>query len=106
MSDWLRRYRSGDHEEVWEELVSLSENVRKREFFDDALGVARDTMARVHDNVVALHARLQAIGYQFEEPTESYVPPPPDTAKMIEAIQEKVGPIPLSLRAFYEIVGS
>lgn len=116
----LDRYLAGEHEAVWKELVALGEAVRTGEHAADALAVAYETMRRVEQNVRILSERLKALGYSFVEPGsgglfglrkpqahESHVPPERDSAARIAELENVVGgPIPLSLRAFFEVVGA
>ena len=104
--NWLERYRNGKSREVWGEMIALGGAVRDAAHFDDALSTARETMRRVRQNLEAARKRLAQAGYEFADPAAALVPPPPETPRMIEEIQEWSGPLPLSLRAFYEEVGS
>jgi hypothetical protein len=116
---YLERYLSGEYEVVWTELVGLGERVRDEPLFSDAWAVACETMRRVRHNVEALIPRLSALGYRFgdglfpDDPIDvEALPGPPhlplawDAAERIAALEELVGPLPLSVRAFYHIVGS
>ena len=59
------RYRAGEHQQVWSELIALGEGVRSDPHAADALAVAYETMQRVDANVRTLVERLQALGYTF-----------------------------------------
>ena len=61
----LRRYLAGEHEAVWAELTALGPSVRERRYFDDAWGVARETMRRARRNVELIIPRLDRLGYRF-----------------------------------------
>jgi hypothetical protein len=63
-------------------------------------------MWRVRANGARIKERLADAGYRFWVPNSAFVPPSEDTSALIREFEEKRGPIPLSLRAFYEIVGS
>lgn len=63
-------------------------------------------MARVRANIQRLVPRLEALGYEFEAPDEVYVPPGPDAPARVAELETLAGPLPLSLRAWYEVVGS
>ncbi len=65
MTDLLQRYQSGQHVEVWDELLAYGTQVREEPLLSEALAVARETMRRVRHNVEALIPRLRMIGYQF-----------------------------------------
>ncbi len=105
MATFLERYQNGDREAVWDELVALGVNVREEPFYADARAVARETMQRARANVEMLHQRLTALDYRFEYPNEAVQPPAPDAAAGLDEFERVVGQIPLSLRAWCEIVG-
>jgi hypothetical protein len=104
--DFLGRYRDGEHQQVWADLLALEEEVRFATYFPHAYAVAKETMRRVRDNIGTLVARLRAIGYQFARPDSAYLPSDRRAVEQIKPIEESLGPLPLSLRAFYEVVGS
>lgn len=99
------RYLAGDHQKVWEELVAMGPSVREDPRAADALAVAYETMSRVSTNVRTIAARLEAVGYQKEEGV-LYQPPGTNTRKQIARLERKAGTLPLSLRAFYDVVGA
>ncbi len=105
MATFVERYRDGEREQVWAELVALGKTVREEPLFDDAWDVARETMTRARTNVELLLERLKQIGYQFERPDQAFMPAQPDISARIDAFEQEVGPVPLSLRAWCEIVG-
>ena len=95
------RYRAGEHRAVWEELVSLGSSVREDPVAADALAVTYETMHRVGQNVRTLIQRLGTIGYRFAEKSHAS----PASAKQVRAFEKEFGTLPLSLRAFHEVVG-
>ena len=103
---FLARYRAGDSIGVWKDLVALGPLVRTSELFPDAYAVAVATMQRVRRNVEIVCQRLDQVGYQFARPKHVFVPAAPADTILIAEIEHALGPLPLSLRAFYEIVGS
>jgi hypothetical protein len=121
---YLDRYLAGEHEQVWKELVALGADALDEAHAADALAVAFETMHRVEANVRLLTERLDALGYRFRPLDSSegllsrlfgggssaprpHIPPAADVPQSIAELEGEVGgPIPLSLRAFYEIVGS
>jgi hypothetical protein len=105
-ANWLQRYRSGDREEVWTELVALGSSVRNADVVNEAAAVARETMARARENVEELHKRLQKLGYEFQYPDQVYIPPTAEGRRRLDQLESRIGPMPLSLRAFYEVVGT
>ncbi|WP_327009659.1 hypothetical protein OHA72_21985 [Dactylosporangium sp. NBC_01737] len=103
---FLQRYLRGEHEQVWADLRELGPSVRGEEVFEDAHGVAVETMRRVRSNVEAVRRRLDDAGYRFKEPDRVHVPPPADAGDQLDNFEQRHGPLPLSLRAFYEVVGT
>jgi hypothetical protein len=112
---YLSRYLAGEHREVWADLVALGDAVRHEPVLSDARAVAEETMRRVRRNVETLEARLRALGYDFtlypdEEPrtflTAPLCPPSSEFAADAQRLREALGPIPLSLEAFWSVVGS
>jgi uncharacterized protein DUF6745 len=107
------RYAAGEQAAVWSELVAKGASVRTDPLAADALAVAYETMSRVDANVRMLVARLTEIGFEFTTPDgkrrrtkDVHVSPDARTAKRIQRFEKAVGPLPLSIRAFYEVVGS
>ena len=102
-SNLAARYRAGEHKKVWEELVALGPAVRQPPYADDALEVARETMARVESNVRRLVDRLRRMGYVFT--SVPHVAPARTVQGEIARVEKGGAVLPLALRAFYEIVG-
>ncbi|MGA9520974.1 MAG: SWIB/MDM2 domain-containing protein [Myxococcaceae bacterium] len=100
---FYRRYLDGDHAGVWAELTALKMEVHRPEYLGDAWDVARETMRRVKSNVEVLRERLTARGYRLARPEPAHVSP--DDLQCLDELEAKVGPLPISLRAFYETVG-
>jgi hypothetical protein len=118
---YLERYLAGEHEHVWAELTALSAAVREEPVFSDALAVARETMRRARHNIELLVARLGALGYQFgyawwdanyldmleDDPCPPvFAVPQPDVQHQLAELEARVGPLPLSLHAWYEQIGA
>ncbi len=115
MANYLERYQQGDHQAVWSELLSLGGTVRRPPLDREAYQVARETMKRVQHNIEILVARLESFGFEFGvypdgEPVPffrgAHVPPPADITESLNELENIVGLLPLSLRAFWETVGS
>jgi len=107
------RYMAGEHVAVWSELMAAGAAVRSDPRAADALAVAYETMSRVDANVRTLVTRLAEIGFEFTTPDgvkrkakDVHVAPDARAAKRIQRVEKTVGPLPLSIRAFYEVVGS
>jgi hypothetical protein len=112
--DYLERYRSGEYERVWGELQSLGSAVRQEPYYSLAREVATETMRRVRHDCDLIISRLRALGYVFgiypDGPTYytqgARVPPSEATRADLAELEERVGPLPLSLVAFWQEVGS
>jgi hypothetical protein len=102
----LDRYAGGEHQAVWEELTALDADVLADPHAADALAVAYETMWRVDLNVREVTARLRALGYQFAHKEDAHDPPGRSIRRQIARLQKKIGALPLSLRTFYETVGT
>jgi hypothetical protein len=102
--DFLARYERGEHEAVWRELFALgrlTDDLRQ-----EATTVALATMARVRTNVELVTARLRAVDYPFDDFLPAWSPPAPDVVDHIRKIEEATGaPVPVSLEAFWVVVG-
>lgn len=112
--DYLTRYVRGEHEGVWMALQALGALVRAEPYYSAAREVADTTMRRVRDNCERIVARLQALGFTYGlYPDGSPVPyapgpvsGPTEASRAHQAtVEAAVGPIPLSLGAFWEQVG-
>lgn len=111
---YLSRYQKGEYERVWKELVALGSRVRQDAVYPDALAVARETMRRARHNIDLLIPRLREIGYLFEAenpdkpiyPDAVFMPPSDSGRAFIEQIEKSAGMFPISLRAWYDVVGS
>jgi hypothetical protein len=130
MPTFLERYMAGEYEQVWDELCSLGPDVRKPLYFDGAVAVAHETMRRVRRNCEILIPCLETLGWRFgyewararlttyQDPEASRAgvereiaeQPPllgePTPAAIVDNIESNNGLIPISLRAFYEVVGA
>jgi hypothetical protein len=113
--NYLERYKNGEYQQVWEELLALGPKVRQEPHFSQAWAVAEETMRRVQRNCALIVSRLEEEGYTFgvyPDGSKDYfsfgplVPPTEQTSADIEVLEEMAGPIPLSLLAFWKIVGS
>jgi hypothetical protein len=121
---YLERYLAGEEEPVWEVLQAQGDSVRVEPLHTDALAVARETMGRARYNIELLVSRLTTLGYRFgydwweefdpdgydalevAEHPPIFAPPKPDVSRRIAELEALVGPVPLSLRAWYERIGA
>lgn len=115
MSDLLSRYTSGEHVQVWNELQQLGPAVLDNEHREAAMQVALETMRRVQRNCALIVTRLKSLQYRFgvyPDGSKGYysmgalVPPDAEMLADRAALEEAIGPLPLSLTAFWEAVGS
>jgi hypothetical protein len=102
----LALYTGGGFASAWTRMVQSGESVRDDFPLSGAVAVARETMRRCRANVELLASRLHSMRYEFSSPEEIFVPPPTDVLDRIAIMEEKVGPLPLSLAAWCELVGS
>jgi hypothetical protein len=105
MASYLERYRRGECEQVWAELLALGGRVREARLHEEAVAVSRETMARARANIEMLVPRLTSLGYSFAHPDRVFVPADEETRRFVADIERRAGPLPLSLRAWCEVVG-
>lgn len=121
MGQYLERYLAGEHQPVWNELLAHGAAIRTEPLASDAWAVAEETMRRVRYNIELLIPRLRTLGYRFGEIPHDpgweawerdfvnaypvFQPPPPDTARLLDKLEQRVGLLPLSIRAFYLEIG-
>lgn len=111
MTSYLDRYQKSadenqENSRIWAELTFLGADIRAEPLFSDAKAVARGTMLRAKQNIATLIDRLNSLGYQFEDPGSVWVPPDQASIDELDALEHQYGELPLSLRMWYEIVGS
>jgi hypothetical protein len=58
-----------------------------------------------HERLRQSHERHKQERKLADYEVRAHVPPPPNTPELLEELDKQAGPVPLSLRAFYEIVG-
>ncbi len=112
---YLERYRTGEYEQVWNELQSLGSSIRHEPYATQAQQVATETMRRVRRNCERLIARLRTLGYVFgtfpngtgRSYTVDPLTVPSDTLRAdYAALEAEAGPLPLSLVTFWQEVGA
>lgn len=97
------RYAAGECVTVWNELHRMKWLARGT-YAPDVLAVVYETMERVLDNIQMLVSRLTRLGYEFDhEPLEL---PTDKQREALRRVDAEYGPLPLSLRAFYDVVGA
>ncbi len=108
MPTYFERYLAGEYEQVWDELMARGAAVREEPVYADALAVAREAMRRARYNVELLISRLKALGFIFRyAPLKDWSPLKQATAidiARLDKLEEDIGPIPLTLRTWYEMI--
>jgi hypothetical protein len=103
--DFVTRYGAGEHDAVWSDLRNAG-SVDDTSLREEATAVAVMTMQRVRQNVERVTERLRAAGYPFAESASPWTPPPRDIGDKIARIEKAAGgPCPVSLHAFWTVVG-
>ena len=112
--NYYDRYLNGEYEQVWEELQSLGSAIRQENHFPLACKIAAETMQRVRRNLHIIVSRLQTMDYVFgtyPDGSTGYftqgplVPPSEKSLADLAELEEQIGPLPLSLAAFWREVG-
>ena len=111
-TSWVERYLSGQYEVVWDEVaLGPRENDPAVAAAIDAL--ARETMQRALRNVEALTSLLPSIGWRFKFPMTGppsaycvHARPRPDVKDKVASLEGLCGPLPASIRAWWEVVGT
>ncbi len=99
------RYDAREEKQVWDDLRSAKADIWH--FYEDAYEVAQATMQRVAYNIQLIRQNLINAGYEFLAKNEDIYRRPDDrTDEKIAYVEEKIGPLPLVLKVFYEVVGS
>jgi hypothetical protein len=123
MSDWFKRYQHGFHQEVYDEMLTLQEQVCEPALYEEAFLVMRTLMQRVRANIEQLVSRLEQLGYHFLEKEDGkfaslsadqsvqrrqqpFQPPSTEVHEQVALLKALAGPLPLSLVCWYEEVGT
>lgn len=113
MSSWLERYVGDEHEGVWKEVVGLGPRASDPAVASAVNALARETMQRALLNVEALKSLLPSIGWRFHfamsGPPSDYCVhalPASDVQDKLAALETLCGPLPASIRAWWEVVGT
>lgn len=114
MSSRFQRYLSGEHQAVWDELMALGPAVHEDALLTEAEAIARETMDRARRNIEILIDDLPSTGWVFKFPRQGppsdycvYAPPRADIRARIVELEGLIGgPLPLSPRTWWEVVGT
>ncbi len=99
----MTRYLRGEHGPVWNEL--RSHEALGGDLLEEARAVAKETMKRVARSADVLAERLAALGW-VPLYGELRTRPRTEDREVMRRIEETTGaPLPVSLRAFWEVVG-
>lgn len=101
--DLVARYIRGEHNAVWNELRSYE--ALAGDLLEQARAVANETMKRVARNADLLSERLYVSGWMPLYGELRTRPRAEDRAVMHRIEEVSGAPLPVSLRAFWEIVG-
>lgn len=102
-TSFIERYVAGEHQEVWQDLLGFEGKVHDEPLHSQAYIVIYETMQRARYNVATLGTRLQALDYQFAfQPWEKW---DKRNANKLSHVENRYGSLPLSLRAWYQVVG-
>ena len=116
--DYEQLYANGNESEIWDRLCDL-DFVREPQFLDAARSIAREAMRRTRRNIERLALKWEQAGHRFGyewagQWAAKYVATAPplldkphasDLAALDRYEHEK-GPLPIVLRAFYEVIGA
>lgn len=113
-------YETGKHREVWSQLSSIGD-FNNSDLKDEALSIARLAMKRVRRNIEILIARWVGRGHQFGYDwvsprlfrsiskvalqTPLLGTPGIEEIAAMDRFEDEIGPIPIVMRAFYEVIG-
>lgn len=109
--DWLRRYRDGYRDQVWQELRQLGGAVREQDLAEEAQLVCDEMARRARRNVELIIGRLTVQGYQFHTNDDAqtavtpYFPPGPGAPELAGWLQERFGAVPMTLLSWVRLVG-
>ena len=106
---------------------ALQEQIFEEPIYQDAAMVARVMMSRVRSNLTMLTARLKIMGYQFvdgfwdkanygplsreeeiklDQRYPIFAEPPAETPQLLNALEQRIGTLPLTLKWWYQQIGS
>ncbi len=104
---WLERYRAGEHAAVWGEICALEDAIRDPAVLGEAQAVSVEIMTRVRKNLARIVATLKKGGYPFRAgAAKALAAPAKKTTEQLDRAERLLErPLPLSIRAFHEVVG-
>ncbi|MFI6095804.1 hypothetical protein ACIA8G_09650 [Lentzea sp. NPDC051213] len=108
---WLSRYQNGQRDQVWHELRQLGNSVRDSEWAEEAQAVCDEMARRARHNIELIVERLTNEGYRFhtnddaQTATMPHAPPTEQAAEHLQWLEERFGPVPMTLSSWVRIVG-
>lgn len=111
MTDWVTRYRNGERDQVWHELRQLGGAIRESGRAEEAQSVCDEMARRARNNVELIVERLTEQGFRFhtnddaQTPTTPHTPPTDEAAAHLEWLEQRFGPVPMTLSSWVRIVG-
>ncbi len=103
--EWLARWQGGEHGQVWAEIVACELDFGSEERMAHARTVAEWTMEAVRRDLLTLEERLASAGHRLPKKTGVKKRRSKTQDRALDALLEHAGPIPLSLEAFFSVVG-
>ncbi|GCE29411.1 hypothetical protein KDA_48950 [Dictyobacter alpinus] len=120
MTHLYEQYQRGSYVEIYEEFVSMGAHVYDEAFYPESWLVAKAMMERVKYNIGVLVSNLHVLNYKFRDglfgdmPSDEknyfdqamplYEFPTEQVMEKIKALEDIVGCLPISLKAFYTLV--
>jgi len=111
--NFYERYISGETESVYADIEKLGGEAFSPRYYTDIEKVLTETFHRIKFNLDIIYKALVDINYVFwKDKTvndEAHQPPPLDTRELLSTLEQHidtVGKLPVSMKKFYEIVGS
>jgi hypothetical protein len=96
-----------DYATECDEFLILETDIRNVTNLPKAVSLVRRIMAISKQNIETIVERLKRINYCFEVSSEdAFRQPKKDVLKKIAKLETRIGALPLSICAFYELVGS
>ncbi|WP_433834410.1 hypothetical protein [Flavobacterium anhuiense] len=111
---FYQRYLNGETKEVYDEIYKLGQDAFLLDTFSDIEKVLTETFERVAYNLDIIHKELVSIDYLFKTDFQfnferPLLKPLHNRDLLLQKLEESVKPfgfVPLSLKMFYQIVGS
>src|SRR5690242_3842718 len=105
-SSHLQRYRLGEREAVWRELMLLGSSALAEPRLSEARAVAEEVVGRAHHNLKLLRDRLVVLGYRFSNPDDVLVDADETDIASVVDLERSMGTLPLVVRTWYQRIAS